>query len=177
MLSVIVSDFIRDIEQRLEEDEDKYMRCVCLQPFANAPLKCSRKLCPSCYEKLDTCPLCRVKFKDDVLIFANFDACIFRHPAQPVTYVVYTHGGKTRDSLLLAETLINVLAQLGVTFSLGVSRTGGNVKFYEISDAEPVAEAIRTHTRLVNLLTNNPVRRALVDEGIQDEDCFETCLL
>ena len=82
-----------------------------------------------------------------------------------------------RDSLLLVKTLIHVLERRGITFSLGVSETGDNVKFYEISDAEPVAEAIRTHTRLVNLFTNNSVRRALVDEGILDEDCFEACLL
>ena len=91
-------------------------------------------------------PLCRVKFKDDVCVFANFDACIFRHPTQPVTYDVYAHGGKMRESLLLVKTLITVLERRGITFSLGVSRTGDNVKFYEISDAEPVAEAIRTHT-------------------------------
>ena len=114
------------------------MLCLlCFEQFANAPLKCSHKLCPSCYEKLDACPLRRVKFKDDVCVFTNFDACVYRHPAQPVTYDVFAYGGKMRDSLLLLKRLIHVLEQRGITFSLGVSETGDNVKFYEISDAEP----------------------------------------
>ena len=129
------------------------MCCACFEPFANAPLKCRHRLCPSCYEKLDTCPLCRVKFKDDVCVCTNFDACVYRHPTQLVTYDVFAHGGKMHDSLLLVKTLINVLAQWGITFSLGVSETDDHVKFCEVSDAGPVAQAIRTHTRLVNLLS------------------------
>ena len=82
-----------------------------------------------------------------------------------------------RDSFLLVKTLINALAQLRISCSLGVGETSDNVRFCEVSDAEPVAEAIRTHARLVNLLSTNPVRRALVDEGILDEDCFEICRL
>jgi len=80
-----------------------------------------------------------------------------------------------RDSLLLVKTLIHVLERLRITFSL--SWDCDCAKFSEISDAEPVAEAIRIHSRFFNLLTTNPARRALVDEGILDEDCFETCLL
>ncbi len=60
-LTVSVSVFLQELEQRLEADEEKYACCVCFEPFANASLKCCHKLCPDCYEQLDTCPQCGVQ--------------------------------------------------------------------------------------------------------------------
>ncbi len=65
--SVDVAAFVADLEKRLAEDEEEYKCCVCYEPFANAPLECCHRLCPECFEKLDTCPLCRVSFEDKKL--------------------------------------------------------------------------------------------------------------
>jgi hypothetical protein len=63
--SVDVAAFVADLEKRLAADEEAYSCCVCYEPFANAPLRCCHFLCPGCFEKMDTCPLCRVSFANE----------------------------------------------------------------------------------------------------------------
>jgi hypothetical protein len=167
-LSVMVSDFIRDIEQRLKADEDKYMCCVCFEPFANASLKCSHKLCPDCFEKLDACPMCRVKFKEDSCVYSNFDACIWRIAACPVTYDVCVHGGKTRHATILTKRLIDTLIDNIITFELGILETNDSTVFRHVSDMQICVDTIRRHTEVMNLISKNNIRRALVDEGLLD---------
>ena len=176
MLSVIVSDFIRDIEERLKADEDKYMCCVCFEPFANVPLKCPHKLCSTCYEKLDTCPLCRVKFREDICVFANFDACIWTRSTKPVTYDVFVHGGIMRNSPLLTTLLIGILTSNQDKFSFGVHHVNDSTVFRYVSNVNLCVDTIRRHTSLTNSPSVNLVRRALVDEGILD-DVEENCTL
>jgi hypothetical protein len=51
--------------KRKQDDDDK-LCCVCYECEADQPLKCSHKLCPTCYDKLTQCPLCREQFKEPV---------------------------------------------------------------------------------------------------------------
>ena len=51
--------------KRKQDDEDKIC-CVCYECEADKPLKCSHKLCPTCYDKLTQFPLCREQFKEPV---------------------------------------------------------------------------------------------------------------
>jgi len=176
MLSVIVSDFIRDVEARLKADEEKYMCCVCFEPFAIVPLKCPRKLCATCYDKLDTCPLCRVKFREKFCVFANFDACIWTRSRKPVTYDVFVHGGCMRNAMLLTKVLIGTLRSSQETFSFGVHHANDSTVFRNVSNVKMCVDIIRQHTSLTNSISTNQVRRAIVDEGILD-DVEEHCTL
>ena len=54
-----------NMAKRKQDDEDKIC-CVCYECEADQPLKCSHKLCPTCYDKLTQCPLCREQFKEPV---------------------------------------------------------------------------------------------------------------
>ena len=92
-LLVNVPEFVREIEGRLKADEEEFTCCVCFELFANVKLECSHKLCPTCHDKLDTCPLCRVKFKEETCVFANFDACIWRSACQSFRYDVHLYSG------------------------------------------------------------------------------------
>jgi hypothetical protein len=51
--------------KRKQDEEDKIC-CVCYDLEATQPLKCSHKLCPTCYDKLTQCPLCRTCYKEPV---------------------------------------------------------------------------------------------------------------
>lgn len=49
-----------------KKHEDDNVCCVCYDREADQPLKCSHKLCLTCYDKLIKCPLCREQYKEPV---------------------------------------------------------------------------------------------------------------
>jgi hypothetical protein len=55
-----------EIMAKRKQDEEDKLCCVCYECEADQPLKCSHKLCPTCYDKLTQCPLCREQFKEPV---------------------------------------------------------------------------------------------------------------
>jgi hypothetical protein len=55
-----------EIMAKRKQDEEDKICCVCYECEADQPLKCSHKLCPTCYDKLTQCPLCREQFKEPV---------------------------------------------------------------------------------------------------------------
>ena len=55
-----------EIMAKRKQDEEDKICCVCYECEADQPLKCSHKLCPTCYDKLTQCPSCREQFKEPV---------------------------------------------------------------------------------------------------------------
>ncbi len=55
-----------EIMAKRKQDEEDKICCVCYECEADQPLKCSHKLCPTCYDKLTQCPLCRKCYKEPV---------------------------------------------------------------------------------------------------------------
>jgi hypothetical protein len=55
-----------EIMAKRKQDEEDQICCVCYECEADQPLKCSHKLCPTCYDKLTQCPLCRKCYKEPV---------------------------------------------------------------------------------------------------------------
>ena len=67
-LCVNLSAFAEDLEKRIAEDEENNTCCVCYELFDSVPLNtCCHKLCSKCYDKLDTCPMCRTVYKEKPL--------------------------------------------------------------------------------------------------------------
>ena len=175
--SVDVPAFVADLEKRLAADEEAYSCCVCYEPFANAPLKCVHRLCPTCFEKLDACPQCRVPFREDECVFANFDACVFRRAAYPHFYDIFLQGGKMRESNSLLGSFLMASHITGTRFERwGLALTGESLKIGQWEDLDLAIHTIRKHTALVNKYTTNSTRRKwskLVSRGWLDEDAFE----
>jgi hypothetical protein len=170
-VSVDVAAFLADLEKRLAADEEAYNCCVCYEPFANAPLKCVHRLCPECFEKLDTCPQCRVPFRKDECVFANFDACVFRRAARPRFYDIYLHGGKMREAGSLLGSFLMAHHITGVCFERwGLAIAGDHIKIDQWEDLSLAIHTIRKHTELVNKYTTNSTRRKLVSRGWLEED-------
>ena len=57
-----------EIMAKKQQDEDDKLCCVCYDLEATQPLKCSHQLCPTCYDKLTHCPLCRTCYKEPVVV-------------------------------------------------------------------------------------------------------------
>ena len=55
-----------EIMAKRKQDEEDKICCVCYECEADQPLKCSHKLCPTCYDKLTKCPMCRKCDKEPV---------------------------------------------------------------------------------------------------------------
>ena len=163
-----VSAFLQDFENRLKADEERTMCNVCYEPFANVKLNCPHFLCPVCYEKLDTCPMCRKKFKTDKLVFANFDACIYRRWNEPNRYDIHVLGGEMRvagsllASLGIASGVRNIPFEAFILFP--------TIVVFGWTDLPIAIKTIREHTRLVNSVTSNPVRKKMVANGWLDKD-------
>ena len=161
-LTVNVPEFVREIKERLKADEEEMTCCVCFELFANVKLECSHKLCPTCHDKLDTRPLCRVRFKEETCVFANFDACIWRSACQPFRYDVYLYSGKMRDELLLFQVLFDTFKVKRTDFRLLLDP---GIVFAELTDARAAVETIRRHTAMLDNFGACPLRRMLVERG------------
>ena len=164
-LLVNVPEFVREVEGRLKADEEELTCCVCFELFANVKLECSHKLCPTCHDKLDTCPLCRVRFKEETCVFANFDACVWRSACQPSRCDVYLYSGKMPDELLLFQVLFDAFKLKGLDLRLLLDP---GVVFSDLTDARATVEAIRCHTEMLDKSGPCPLRRMLVETGIFD---------
>jgi len=171
-LTANVPEFVREIEQRLKADEEELTCCVCFELFAIAKLDCGHKLCPTCHDKLDTCPLCRARFKEETCVFANFDACIWRSACQPYTYDVYVYPGKMREELLLFQVLFDAFKLEHMDFRLLLDP---DLAFSDLTDARAAVEAIRRHTAMLDNFGPCPLRRMLVERGVFDGT--DTCLI
>jgi hypothetical protein len=170
-LSVDVATFVADLEKRLAEDNEAYSCCVCYEPFANARLKCIHRLCPECFEKLDACPQCRVPFREDECVFANFDAFVVRRAAYPHFYDIYLHGGKMREAGSLLGSFLMVHRITGARFEhWGLAIAGDHMKIGQWEDLNLAIHTIRKHTALVNKYTTDSIRRKLVSRGLLEED-------
>lgn len=116
-VSVDVAAFVEAVEKRLAADEDAQMCCVCYEPFANARLKCVHRLCPECFDKLDTCPMCRTVYKerpppDDTFHWCNFYASIRNIPNHSGSYFVYVHRGLSDQAQVdLFDTILHELTE------------------------------------------------------------------
>ena len=161
-----VAAFIRDLENRLKADEEKYMCNVCYEPFANVKLNCPHFLCPTCYDKLDTCPMCRKQFKTDTLVFSNFDACVFRRCVAPHNYDILIKGGKMRQSSLLYCNIMLASLENDLMYEQSCYPWEGRGGcFLSWDDVEAAVKIIKKHTKWVNRVTNDPIRKEMVARG------------
>ena len=73
-----------------------------------------------------------------------------------------------RNATILTKRLIDKLIDNTITFELGISENTDSSVFRHVSDMQICVDTIRRHTEVMNLISTNPVRRALVDEGLLD---------
>jgi hypothetical protein len=168
--TVNVARFCRKLEQQLEADYEAYKCCVCYDPLANVPLKCPHRLCPDCFEKLDTCPLCRTRFREDELVFANFDACIWRRSCHPRNYDIHLYGGELRDHKALAGRFVEASWTKGVDYHMFTEDQ--NTTLLGWADLKIARQIIYAHTRSLNTSSKNIVRREMVRQGWLKNDAY-----
>jgi hypothetical protein len=159
---VDVASFCDQLEKKLEADNKAHECCVCFELFANTPLSCVHKLCPDCFQKLDTCPLCRTRFREDELIFANFDACIWRRSTHPRNYDICAYKGPMRDSFTLFKNLMEAAWLWDIRYEFCCEN---QPVFLNWTNAQIAISVIRDHTARMNANATNPVRRELVRRG------------
>jgi hypothetical protein len=164
--SVDVAAFVADLEKRLAADEEEYKCYVCYDPFANAPLKCSHRLCPGCFEQLKCCPKCWHPSCEDEAVFANFDAFIWRRAVRPNFYNICLHSGRAHNP----SALLEVFLLTGSRFHGHTVDASGLITIHQWEDVSLAIEIIHRHTAYENATAANSERRELVLHGWLDKD-------
>jgi hypothetical protein len=150
--------------KRKQDDEDK-LCCVCYECEADQPLKCSHKLCPTCYDKLTQCPLCREQFKEPVddsraehERLQRLLADLNEWNARPIDVVIknHTNDATTFDIVLRTVDIANQITQwLDSRDTIHYTYTPIQRKIMNISSFDIIVE-------LIQLMANNNQRVELV---------------